>query len=217
MMEEQNSPAASKLKLTKHHKVLIDPRGLLAFGVKNVSGLLSTRALIFDKRCLMEQHDGTLVTSEQPYECPPLLWCDCFNDARSGLLVAIHDLAAIGSDGCRFIAAVPPYKRRLKFKADSEVLVYLKAEDISTLTPILPTHAAMNLSAFIQQVISPFTKFHSLANYLLMQLPMYKDVGLQTAAQIKDWHTQPWPGRLALLEKKYNLAVKNAVAQASHG
>ena len=191
MMDEQNSMAATKLKLTKHHKVLIDPRGLLAFGVKNVSGLLSTHALIFDKRCLEEQSDGTLLTRELPYECPPLLWCDCFNDARSGLLVAMHDLAAItamGTEGCRFIVAVPPYKKRLKFKQESEVLVYLKAEDISTLTPILPSHAAMNLTPFIQQVISPFTKFHSLANYLLMQLPMYKDVGLRTAAQIKDWH-----------------------------
>ena len=94
MEEEQNLEAMSDLKIHKNHLLVLDPNSVLAWGVLRSSGLVCSRAFIMDgTRLHHNQEERHIYTDVQPHQCNVLMWADCLNDARSGVVLGITDMA----------------------------------------------------------------------------------------------------------------------------
>ena len=167
MEEEQNLEAMSDLKIHKNHLLVLDPNSVLAWGVLRSSGLVCSRAFIMDgTRLHHNQEERHIYTDVQPHQCNVLMWADCLNDARSGVVLGITDMEAIGGTGNRLMLAVPPYKKRTNFKAAQDCIIHVPLHAVANLKAVPPPRGTENLSQFIKSVSTRHPCTHSLTHFL---------------------------------------------------
>ena len=161
MEEDKICAPEARLKVLKQHDLIVDPNGVLSWGINRSSGVMSTRALIFrSDRSHIFSDQPSMVTDVQPHVCCSLLWANCNNDARSGVVLAVIDLDAIGGEGRRLVVAVPPYKKRINFKTDAEALTHLHLKDVATLEAKIPPRGLVDLDGFIKSVVASTLSTH---------------------------------------------------------
>ena len=167
MEEEQNLGAMSDLKIHKNHTLVLDLNSVLSWGVLRKDGLMCSQAFILDStRMHHNPNDFVICTDVRPHECSVLMWADCHNDARSGVVLGISDLEAIGGTSNRLVVAVPPYKKRTNFKTASECIIHLPLNAVANLNAVPPPRGTENLSQFIKSVGTRHPCTHSLTHFL---------------------------------------------------
>lgn len=207
------------LKVLKHHGLIVDPNGLLAWGVSRSTAVLSTRAVIIrPDHCHSPEDEEHMLTDEVPHECNSLMWAACHNEARSGVVLAVADLDPIGGEGRRLVVAAPPYKKRTNFKSEAEALTYVQLEDVAELKAIIPARGLDNLDGFIKSVSTHYPCTHThLHPSLLVQLKIFKEVHITKQEELKNWHLQGWPGRERVCTKAYDDKVQLLIKQQAGG
>ena len=206
------------VKIKTCHRLVLNPDGVIAYGTYQKSGLLSVNGWIVEHDKSTRLDDGKWVTIGVPLRCWALMWVEAINESRSGLLVAITDLESMGGDGCRLVVAVPPYKKRINFKSEQEMLTYMNLDQVKSLKEILPPEGAKDLQGLIKSVSTPIvcqSPTHMLVSPV--QLNMYKVVHLTNPSAIDLWHKQEGSSKATLLAQIWEDAKNLAITSRAQG
>ena len=135
-----------------YHEVQCDSGSLLAWGVHKAEGMQYTKAIVVDIRLTYKAPDKGWVTSVPPFVCSSVMWVECKNNMRSGILLSIVDMCGLGIQKLRFYLAKPPFKRRSKFVPEAEGCIYVQQEEVLCITSVIPPRGVIDLSPYIAQV-----------------------------------------------------------------